>query len=159
MNSVNMTGNHLFLQLLAHVVARHLQHEPVRGFHGHLQTSGALLHVPCDVQHDPDGEDRRDQQVENALVELQRACDLEPAFEVKAVDHLEAFVFVPVHSEADGERDEPDHVDERDAQQELFGPAHPSRALCRLLDGAHRTASLAGGDGRPVSSLTANATE
>ena len=127
--------------LFVHVVARHLFHERVPALHGHLQTPWALLHVPRDVHHDPDRDDGREQQVQNALVELDRAGDPEPLFEVKAVDHLEVFVFVPLYPEADRERHEPHHVDEPDAQEELAGFAHPPRGLRRVLDRAHRATS------------------
>ena len=85
--------------------------------------------------------------VQDALVEVQRAGDVKPGFEVKRVDHLEGFVFVTF-----------DAVDraERDGAHQVEGEKRPHRVSADRAGDAHDALRAAGG---PLRTLITNATE
>ncbi len=134
---------------LVHVLVGHPRGEVVEPLDRDLQTAGAALHVPCDADHHADRDDRGEQDVEHALVEVHRAEEVRPGFEVVGVDDAEPFVLVALEAVDHAEDHEADDVDGEDAVEDLAPAAHRARPFL----------APAGRLGGPAITLTAKNTE
>ena len=96
-NSVPMNGNH-FAAILSSMFPRvmlsrmSVKSDLDRGLHA----VGPLLHPPRDVDHRHARQDRRDEEVEHRLVDVERPRQVDPGVELELVLGLELLVVVRV---------------------------------------------------------------
>src|SRR3954468_6429621 len=112
--------------LVVHVAARDVvADERVDGLHGGLHAVGPRLHAARDVDHRDDGQRGGEDHVEHALVDVERTREVDPGVELELALRLELLVVLPLGPEDQDDDDDREDVDAEDAEQDLFGAAHP----------------------------------
>ena len=161
----------LALHLRIQVFLGDAAHEVVEHLHCHLQTPGALLQAPGDVEHHPERDPDCQQQVENGLVEGDRP-DLEPGVEFELVGRREDAAgdvrrLVRRDPEQDHEQDDPADPQAEHPVEDLPPWVIPcfsdggagGVAMPAGIRGASATALIARSPPRPLNIRVAKATE
>ena len=111
--------------LVVHVAADDVvADEGVDRLDGGLHAVRPRLHAVGDVDHRHDAEDRGDDDVEHALVEVERAGQADPAVELELVLRLELVVVPAGRAEEGDDRDDRAEIDGAGGEQDLLGLAH-----------------------------------
>ena len=128
MKIVAISGKYLRFHPRVEVFPRHVAGEVVERLDGDLQTAGAFLEAFGDVGHHPDRDAGGQQQVQDPLVERDRA-ELEPGVELELVDRGEDVAgdlgsLVRGDAEQDREQHDPAHPHADDGVADLARLAH-----------------------------------